>query len=489
MKFDSNKISFKLWMYFTIFSGVILILLWLLQIVFLGSFYKTMKKNDVAKLANTIIKEYDKNDFQLTIDEIAFKNSIYIYITDKEGNPLFSSNEHGFNEPVDRQIKLNEATTAPGIINNYNATTAVLQLVPREYNRFYNMISESKEDRIAYTVEQSRFQGETLIYGAKMENEYLFISTPLDPLNGATSIISTQLVYVTIISLVLSFIIAFFISRKLSKPIIKVTESASELGKGNYETKFEGGYYTEIDDLADTLNYTATELSKVESLRKELIANISHDLRTPLTLIKSYSEMIRDISGDNKEKREENLTVIIEETDRLNNLVNNILDLSILQSGNENIKFDNVNLSEVVAKVISRFKPLCEHEGYKINAKVDYDLYVSGNEIRLEQVLYNLIGNAINYIGEDKEITINLINLGSKVRFEVKDKGEGIPEDEIEYIWDRYYKAKQVHIREKTGGTGLGLSIVKNILELHKAEYGVESKIGEGSTFWFEINK
>lgn len=146
---------------------------------------------------------------------------------------------------------------------------------------------------------------------------------------------------------------------------------------GNYDISFEDGYYAEIDELSQTLNYTAKELSKVENLRKELIANISHDLRTPLTMIKAYSEMVQDISGDNKEKREEHLKVIIAETDRLTNLINNILDLSMIQDGNESIKFDNVDLSKATRKILSRFKPLCEKEGYIVNVNIDDNLLVT----------------------------------------------------------------------------------------------------------------
>jgi signal transduction histidine kinase len=204
-------------------------------------------------------------------------------------------------------------------------------------------------------------------------------------------------------------------------------------------------------------------------------------------MIKAYAEMIRDISGEKKEKREAHLQVIIEESNRLASLVNNILELSILQSNNEALQIKNVNLSETLKKILLRFGALSKLEGFEIKANIDYDLYVLVDEQRMERVIYNLIGNAINYIGEDKEIKVNLIDLGSRVRFEVIDTGKGIPSEELNLIWDRYYKAK-THKRSIISN-GLGLSIVKSILEMHQAEFGIESAVGKGSKFWFELRK
>lgn len=358
----------------------------------------------------------------------------------------------------------------------------------REFSNVLTDLQTSNAPYIIEVVQQERFSGVTLIYGAKTDDGYLFISTPMEAMSGATKVIRTQLVYVTVISLVSGFFIAILISRKFTKPISKITESAKELAKGNYNVKFEGGHYAEIDELIETLNYTAKELSKVEKLRQELIANISHDLRTPLTLIKAYSEMIYEKTGDNKEKRDEQLQIIISETDRLTKLVNNILDLSKLQSGSEAIKLENINVSGVVEGVLQGFRPLCDKEGYVINKTIQDNLYAKGSALRLEQVLYNLIGNAINHIGENKTIHIKLEDVGEVIRFEVTDNGDGIEKGDIMHIWERYYKAKN-HKEKQNGGVGIGLSIVKNILELHGAKYGVESKLKEKTTFWFELNK
>ena len=478
MKLNLRSMGFKLWMYFILFSAIILMLLWLLQTVFLNSFYEEMKTDGIVKIADTIIDNYGQDNFEATIDQFTFKNSILVFVTDLQGNIIYTSDEHGSGGPGSRKAHNDNAPPELG---------ATSRPLPQEYDAFLQKLAQSTEDHISYILSQNSFKGKTLIYGSKLQDAILYISTPLDPVDSTTSILKTQLLYVTIIALLLGFIIAFFLAKKLAKPISNITSTAGQLALGNYDIQFQKGYYAEIDELAATLNHTTKELSKVENLRRDLIANMSHDLRTPLTMIKAYSELIMDISGENREKREAHLKIINEETNRLSLLVNDILDLSVMQSGNEAAKLDNTNLSDTLKKVLSRFVPLSEHEGYIIKTNIEHDLYVLADEVRLEQVFYNLIGNAVNYIGDDKLITVNLTDLGGRIRFEVKDNGCGIPEEELSFIWDRYYKSKN-HKRSVVG-TGLGLSIVKNILEMHSARYGVQSSVGLGSLFWFEMKK
>ncbi|HEX3026915.1 MAG TPA: HAMP domain-containing sensor histidine kinase, partial [Clostridia bacterium] len=228
------------------------------------------------------------------------------------------------------------------------------------------------------------------------------------------------------------------------------------------------------------------ELSKTEELRRELIANISHDLRTPLTMVKMYAELIRDVSGDKPEKRNAHTQVIIEESDRLSSLITEVLDLSKLQSGTAQISRKEFDLAEKSRVILNRFQALSERQGYVFSIDCDSDAWVNADEQKIEQVIYNLVSNAVNYTGEDKKVAIRVKKTGSKVRFSVSDTGKGIPKEECGQIWERYYKAKETHKRAVVG-TGLGLSIVKGILDAHNADYGVDSTVGTGSTFWFEL--
>lgn len=280
--------------------------------------------------------------------------------------------------------------------------------------------------------------------------------------------------------------LAILISRNISVPIEKMNTAAKRLAKGDYNADFAVNGYREVMELSDSLTQAADALSQNDTLQKELIANISHDLRTPLTMIVGYSEVMRDIPGENTP---ENVQVIIDETKRLSDLVNDLLDLSKLQAGTRKPKPEVFSLSDTVRSVMSRYSKLTERDGYRIEIDIDQDVDVRADRTMLLQVIYNLINNAVNYTGEDKlvRVTQRTLRDSGKVRISVTDSGEGIAPDQIPLIWDRYYKVDKVHRRAMIG-TGLGLSIVKQILEAHQATYGVESKQGKGSTFWFEMN-
>ena len=252
--------------------------------------------------------------------------------------------------------------------------------------------------------------------------------------------------------------------------------------------EFEGGHYSEISQLADTLNYTSQELAKADNLQKDLIANVSHDLRTPLTMVKSYAEMIRDLSGDNPEKRNAHLRVIIDEADRLNAMVSDLLVISRMQSGVETLNITEFNIKETILSILNSYRIFTDQEGFTFLFNDAPDIMVKGDESRIKQVISNLISNGVKYSGDSKTITISLKDDARSVRCEVTDYGEGIPEDELPHIWERYYKASNNHKRNTTG-TGLGLAIVKEILLQHHARFGVESTLNAGSTFWFELNK
>jgi signal transduction histidine kinase len=153
------------------------------------------------------------------------------------------------------------------------------------------------------------------------------------------------------------------------------------------------------------------------------------------------------------------------------------------------LKIGSFSLSDKVLEVLAQFQPICDHEGYELKSTVEPDQYVMADEAKITQVLYNFIGNAVNYVGADKLLIVKLTDLGSRTRFEVTDHGSGISEEELPFIWQRYYKAKSSGPTRKKVGTGLGLAIAKEILELHSARYGVDSAVGQGTTFWFELNR
>ena len=466
-----NSLIVKLWMYFSLFSASLLLLLWLLQIVFLGSFYEKMKIDSIEDTASEIVRLYGDDSMPETVDRLAMQKSMQVFITDARKTVIYSSDGHGPSDLVDPSD--NADSRRP---------------LPWGYDRFLDRLASSSQKYISYIVPNGFSAGRTLVCGANLPNDaVLYISAPLLPLDDTTEILRTQLLYVTVISLLLISVIAYFIAKKISKPIVKITDTAKSLAEGDYDIHFESSNYTEIEDLSQTLNHTVIELTKTETLRRELIANISHDLRTPLTMIQGYTEMIEDISGEDREKRNAHLSVIREESHRLEKLVNDILDLSSLQADCETMQLQNTDMSRMVQSVLSRFHDFAVREGFSIRSSIQPDLYAMVDPRRMEQVLYNLISNAIHYAGDKKTVNLLLSDRGDSVYFEVLDNGVGISEEDLPYIWDRYYSSKE-HARSKVG-SGIGLSIVKNILKQHQASYGVRSTQGSGTLFWFSVKK
>ncbi|WP_353093524.1 ATP-binding protein [Tissierella praeacuta] len=465
-KLDTKSLKFKIWTYFILFAATIMTILWLLQIVFLNTYYKSMKTNEIKKIGDNLVLEYGKEDFEDIIYKVSFSKGIIIQILNEDGVPIFPLNTFGENRPP----KFDPVNSTKGFIDK--------------------LINDS-QGKILYTIEDSRLRRPTIVYGAVLhdnngEDLYLYINGLLDPMDSTISVLKNQLIIVTIISLLLALGLSFIIASKISKPITQVTDSASVLAKGNYNIVFEKGDYTEIDNLVATLNYTTMELSKTEELRRDLIANVSHDLRTPLTLIKSYAEMIKDISGNNPEKRQSHVNVIIDETDRLTRLVNDILDLSKIESGLSQINYEKFNIVETTENILKKFLILEEKDGFVFHLSCDDEMKVLGDEKKIEQVIYNLVSNAVNFTGEDKLISINIKSSGDFIKYEIRDTGKGIPKEELNHIWDRYYMVGKTHKRAVIG-TGLGLSIVKDILIAHESDFGVESSVNQGTTFWFQL--
>ena len=413
----------------------------------------------MINISREIINVYNSSDAYDTLNMLAYKNNICIEIL-KNNNVLYSSG-------TNNSCILQDSKT-----------------IRKNKNKFINGF----EKNITFTAYNYIYNDEIFIYGQKLDDgNVIFIGTPLKIMGSISDVIQKEFIYGTFFALIISFLVAYFVSNKVSKPISKMTTESKKMASGNYDLNFDESSIIEINELANTLNNTSKELSKTENLRRELLANVSHDLKTPLTLIRANAEMVRDITFNNEEKRNNNLSVIINETERLNLLVEDILDLSKAQSKTMKLEVRRVNLNELVKSILTRYNVLKERDGYNIIFKSDAVFLVKADVKKLEQVIYNLINNAINYTGSDKVVKINLIDHKNFVRLEVVDTGKGIKKENLKYIWDKYYKADKSYHRG-TLGTGLGLSIVKNILELHGFKYGVQTS-NKGTNFYFDMPK
>lgn len=490
-------LHFKLLAYFLLFGIIILIVLWAFQTFFLESFYTMTKSAQVEKNASVISRSIKENkNVQGTIENVASYNSLSVYVYDS--NSLFSlkylceydnpATELHF-EYHDVYSYYKKASENGGqymcVTSNQNEQIARIKL-----NKiFQNYASPDTPQTEIHVVRNSGSDVKNMVYAdiisLKDGSEcFLLVTSSITPLNNTIEIIKDQLLLVSIVFLLLAIFFSLYASRKIAKPISQTNSAAKELAKKNYDVDFNAVGYLEVEELNDTLNYAKTELAATEKLQKELIANISHDLRTPLTMITGYGEVMRDLPGENTP---ENIQIIIDEATRLSSLVNDLLDLSKLQSGAIQPQKTRFCLTDSITNIFARYAKLKEQDGYNIIFESNENVYVYADELKISQVIYNLVNNSINYAGTDKTVIVKQVIIDKKVRIEVIDHGEGIPADKLEYIWDRYYKVDKEHKRGVIG-SGLGLSIVKSILDAHNAHYGVRSTLGEGSTFWFELD-
>ena len=477
MKLDLKGIRFNTWLYFLGLSLSILVILGFLLVVVIKPYYRENRIETINTISDTIESTLlSGKTNSKDIDNAArllVGNNVCAIIFNEDGKEVYYSDALGELCMLNQNITINEED-----INISAQGKKIVDIIKSNGN-------------LSFTIPSIITQTEMLLYGkqvkSNLSNYYLIINSPLEPVESYVNFILNQYIYVAIVVIIIALVLAYLLSRRISSPIIKMKNEALKLAEGNYDLDFESHSYSEINDLANTLDDATRKLSKVNDLRQDIVANVSHDIKTPLTMIKAYSEMIKDISGDDPLKREEHLNVIIKETEYLDKLVTDMTELSKLQSGNIELNKSNFDLQDVIEDVIALLKHYYDEKNIEVVSKLS-SVVVYGDEIKLSQVVYNYLSNAIKYSPENTIIVIKMIDSEDKVRVEVIDQGDGISEEALPYIWDRYYKIDKRFNRD-VNSTGLGLAIAKAILEAHNAKYGAISELGKGSTFYFELNK
>ncbi len=325
----------------------------------------------------------------------------------------------------------------------------------------------------------------TRIVDTDLGTSIVMIYAGLSPVNATIQTLRLQIIYIAAILFVSVLLLAWIMTRTIADPLTKINNAAKKLPDGVYETDPSTDRYREAQELNLTLTQAAADIRKADQAKRDLIANVSHDLRTPLTMIRGYGEMMRDLPG---EKTDENLDVIINESERLKYLVDDLLDLSKLSENVVELHKTVFSMSELVKRNVRKYEFYHKQDGFEILLSCEDDMMVCADEQRMEQVFNNFMTNAVNYSGDSKTIEVRAFRRENNVRVEVADHGPGIPKEQLDDIWDRFYKIDREHVR-RTDSSGLGLNICRHVLELHEAAYGVESTLGEGSTFWFELEE
>ena len=454
MNIKKNSLGVKTFSYLITFSIAILLLLYMFQIVFLKIFYERYQINNLKSVANRIITSPETVSFE----QLAYENEMCI------------------------QIYNDNKVTSYNVLNK----DCLLNSNDKSVIKVKNKILTSSKNSIIRVI-NPKYDSKSIIYGIHYSDDiYILLNTKLEDVNSTTYILRGQLIYITLIMIILSGIVSYFVGKMINKPILNITNKAKLMAIGNYEQDTNKYDIAEIDELNQVLNYARSEIKNTDELRRDLMANVSHDLKTPLTMIKAYAEMARDINNENEDKRKDNLNVIIDETDRLNVLVNDILELSRMQNSSDELNIESYDLIEELNQILKRYEIIKETENYKFITNIPEKAMVKADKKKINQVMYNLINNAINYTGDDLTIKINITDCKKRYLVEIIDTGKGISEEDLKFIWSKYYKNEKNHKRNIVG-TGLGLSIVETILIKHKFEYGVKSKKNKGSNFYFYI--
>ena len=479
-----GSVMFRAWLAFLVLAFLVVGFFWLGEAVLFTTNYMKMYTDRLTEQSRVLERKLVNNNynamadsFRATANECAREYGMTVVVfTFREDANRLNISEAQFSFYAD-PTEIDVPTT-----DNIRA----MAVVGSDFLVRMNDIEKSG----SFVTERENGTVRTLIYGSKMDNGldsvYLYVSTSVNEYGFTVNILSSQMLIVTVICVLFSLLVSFLIAWQFARPIKQFTATARRIGAGDTSLEYKGNGYNEFDELADALNYATEETAKAEKFRRDFLTNVSHDIRTPLTIIKANAEMIRDISGEKKEKRDRNTQTIINESDRLTLLVEDILDLSKLQSGVVEMKNEPVDVGAVTREVVGQFDVLKETGGYVFETEIESGLIALCDRKRLAQVMYNLIGNAINYVGEDKKVIVKVTGADGFVRAEISDHGKGIPSDEIDKVWERYYRSNRQN--RNVVGSGIGLSIVKNLLISFNARYGIISGVGTGTTFWFELD-
>ena len=463
--------------------AIVIALLWVFYLLASAPVYRAVKRDYALRTANAIAENIDNDNYSLLVRKLAYADNSCISISDSSGNEIYS--QHVYADCMIHNV------SAESLADYYGKTLENGGKFTADGNDSDGTLSDYDPDDFEGDIpiaSAGSVTSITCVIAKTAGGESLLITVE----SVVTPPASTRLTWIiklstlTFARLVAAVTIAFVLGKGIADPIIKLTEAASDIAKGGAEAVDISAHgYKEINELKQGLEIAAREVADLERYRRELIANVSHDLRTPL--IKGYAELMRDIPSE--AGKSENFDVIIDEAARLTGLVNDMLDLSREQEKGDKMRLDTFDLVKTLSALVERHGKLIEHLGYKLEFEHEERALVYADEKRITQVVYNLINNAVNYSGEDKVVVIRQFTKGPNVRVEVTDHGEGVDVNILPHIWDRYFKSDKSHKRA-TVGTGLGLSIVKTVMEKHPGGvYGVISEKGKGSTFYIELPK
>ena len=344
------------------------------------------------------------------------------------------------------------------------------------------------------------------MYGRLSSGISFIMRTPVESIRESAKIANRFFAYVGVLGALLGGLIVWFVSRKITRPILELNRISEQMVQLDFEAKYQGRTHNEIDLLGENINKLSSSLERsiselktannelqkdiekkeqIDEMRKEFLANVSHELKTPIALIQGYAEGLLESINDDPESRDFYCEVIIDEAAKMNNMVKKLLTLNQLEFGNDVVSMERFDITALLKNYIQSAAILTKQNEITVEMEDYPPVYVWADEYKTEEVFMNYFSNAVNHCTDEKRIIVSLEETKGQVRISVFNTGEQIPEDSIAHLWDKFYKVDKARTREY-GGSGVGLSIVKAIMESLNQRYGVEN-CDNGVIFWFEL--
>ncbi|MBQ3514731.1 MAG: HAMP domain-containing histidine kinase [Lachnospiraceae bacterium] len=428
---------------------------------------KKVMKQEATLIANEYYLPYlegtiTKEEFEKVIPKLSSFLQAQILISDEKGNMLAMSNTERFSDIPDTMFTVNA---------NFDMTKSIA-------------VVDSK-----YTTDGTEYLNIGIpIYDVDKQVGYIILRSDLSNTNSYRQVLFNNTYFFLFIIIIFAALVFSFVTRRIITPIKKLNTAAKEYAQGNFKYHCNVKSKDEIGELAETLEFMASELSKMDEYRRNFIANVSHDFRSPLTSIKGYIEAMLDGTIP-PEKQEKYLNIVLHESKRLTKLTQSLLTLESFDHTGPDLHRSDFDLVETIQKVIETFEGTCEQK--KIFIKKNYNIpcmMVNADKTRIQQVIYNLMDNAIKFSTENSSIDISLNEKNEKVFVSIKDHGAGIPADVQKKIWVRFFKSDTSRGKDKQG-TGLGLAITKEVIDAHGEHIECISTEGVGSEFIFSLKK
>ena len=362
-----------------------------------------------------------------------------------------------------------------------------------EIARMLGAVSDLDASSVRFTQQKDAF---TMLVGTKsvMEREGVgmhVIRFYVDITNarGAVAMAYMEVILVSLVAVLISVIVVYYTTSKLTRPFMEINETVQKYAKGDYNVRIPISSIDEATQLAISFNNMADQLKDLEATRRSFVANVSHELRSPLTSMKGFLEAMQDgtIGPDEYEKY---IGIVLSETKRMAVMVNDLLDLARIESGKTALKLEIFDINELIRRTLITFEARIYEHHMEVDVKFAQEqYYVEADSAQISQVLRNIIDNAIKYSPDDTKLRIATYAMRREIFISVQDSGPGIPEKDVPHVFDRFYKVEKAHTPSQQSGTGLGLSIVKRIIDQHNQTITLKSAVGRGSTFTFTLKR